>query len=88
MAWQRRYLTDSVYNNLVAVASIDVVSAITITPLNALVISVIAIKPQLRTCYSILFACLAWSELLVGLLVQHLFVASEIKHILNIRPFS
>ena len=32
-------------------------------------------------------ANLAWSELLVGLLVQPLFVASEIKHVLNLGPF-
>ena len=86
-AWQPRYLTDSVYNNLVALISINSISAITAILLNALVIIVIATKPQLRSLRNILLACLAATDLLVGLLVQPLFVASEIKHIHGIGPF-
>ena len=86
-AWQTRYLTDSVYNNLAALISINSISAITAILLNALVIIVVATKQQLRTPYNILLACLAATDLLVGVLVQPLFVASEIKHIRGIGPF-
>ena len=86
-AWQGRYLTNNVYDNLVAVACINFVSAITVSLSNALIVAVIAFKPQLRTCYNILLANLAWSDLLVGLLVQPLFVTSEIRHVLNLGPF-
>ena len=85
--WQARYLTGSVYNNLVAFIIINSISAITAILLNSLVIIAIATKQQLRTLYSILLACLAATDLLVGVLVQPLFVASEIKHILGIGPF-
>ena len=85
--WQARYLTESVYNSLVALITINSISAITAILLNALVIIVVATKQQLRTRYNILLACLAATDLLVGVLVQPLFVASEMKHILGIGPF-
>ena len=86
-AWQPRYLTDSVYNNLAALISINSLSAITAILLNSLVIIVITTKQQLRSLYNILLACLATMDLLFGVLVQPLFVASEMKHILGIGPF-
>ena len=86
-AWQPRYLTDSVYNNLAALISINSLSAITAILLNSLVIIVITTKQQLRSLYNIPLACLATTDLLFGVLVQPLFVASEMKHILGIGPF-
>ena len=86
-AWQPRYLTESVYDNLVAVIIINSISAFTAILLNALVIIVIATKQQLRSLHNILLACLAATDLLVGVLVQPLFVASEIKHIHGIGSF-
>ena len=86
-AWQPRYLTVSVYNNLVAVIIINSISAITAILLNALVIIVVVTKQQLRSLHNILLACLAATDLLVGVLVQPLFVASEINHILRLGPF-
>ena len=86
-AWQPRYLSDSVYNNLAALITINSISAITAILLNSLVIIVVATKQQLKTRYNILLACLAATDLLVGVLVQPLFVASDIKHILGIGPF-
>ena len=86
-AWQPRYLSDSVYNNLVTLITINSISAITAILLNSLVIIAIMTKQQLRTLYNILLACLAATDLLVGVLVQPLFVASDIKHILGIGPF-
>ena len=55
--------------------------------LNALVIIVLTTKQRLRTPYNILLASLARTDFLVGMLVQPLSVASEIKHILCLGPF-
>lgn len=86
-AWQSRYLADGIHNNLVAVICINSVSAIIAMLLNALVIIVLTTKQQLRTPYNILLASLAGTDFLVGMLVQPLPVASEIKHTLCLGPF-
>ena len=86
-AWQPRYLQETVYNNLVAVICVNITSAVICIVLNALVVLVVVTKQQLRTVYNILLACLAVTDVLVGLLLQPLTVAAEIKHIFGLGPF-
>ena len=86
-AWQPGYLTGGVHHNLIAVICINSISAIAAILSNALVVAVIATKQQLRTLYNILLACMGATDLLVGMLVQPLFVVSEIKHLNGFAPF-
>lgn len=86
-AWQPGYLTGGVHHNLIAVICINSISAIAAILSNALVVAVIATKQQLRTLYNILLACMGATDLMVGMLVQPLFVVSEIKHLNGFAPF-
>lgn len=86
-AWQPGYLTGGVHHNLIAVICINSISAIAAILSNALVVAVIATKQQLRTLYNILLACMGVTDLMVGMLVQPLFVVSEIKHLNGFAPF-
>ena len=86
-AWQPGYLTGGVHHNLNAVICINSISAIVAILSNALVVAVIASKQQLRTLHNILLACMGATDLLVGMLVQPLFVVSEIKHLNGFAPF-
>ena len=83
----RRFCLWDSSNPLIAVICINSISAIVAILSNALVVAVIASKQQLRTLYNILLACMGATDLMVGMLVQPLFVVSEIKHLNGFAPF-
>ena len=85
--WRQTYLTQDSYRHLVAITSINLLSAVPTILLNALVIIAVATKRRLRTNSNILLANLAGMDLLTGLVVQPLGIAVQIKRLLGVGPF-
>ena len=85
--WQRRYLTDSTYRNLVAITSINSVAVFPTIILNALVIKAVATRSRLQTPSNRLLASMAGTDLFSGLVVQPIAIAVQVKRILGDGPF-
>ena len=85
--WQKSYLTENTYRNLVAITCIRAITLFPTIVLNALVIFVVATRRRLQTNTNILLASLAGTDLLTGLIVQPISIAVEIKRILDDGPF-
>ena len=85
--WQKSYLTNGTYRNLVAITSINVIAVLPTIMLNALVIIAVAAKPRLRTPSNHLLASMAGTDLFIGLVVQPLAIVVQVKRILGDGPF-
>ena len=87
VVWRRKYFTENMFKNLVAVASINSVAVVPTVFLNALVIFAVATRRPLRSNTNVLLACMALTDFLSGMIVQPLNVAVEVKNILGVGPF-
>lgn len=85
--WRRVDLTEVTYKNALAVCSINSIGVVPTVLLNALVIFAVSTRRRLRTNSNILLACLAGTDLLVGLVIQPLAVAMQMKRMFGIGPF-
>ena len=84
VAWRDEFLlTEGTYNHLLAIISINSISVLPTVLSNALVISAVATRGQLRNESTILLACLAGADLLTGLLGQPIRIATEVQRILK-----
>ena len=85
--WQKTYLTENTYRQLIALTIINTVSVFPIILINALVIFAVATRRRLQTNSNILLACLASTDLLAGIFVQPLAIAMGLKRLLGVGPF-
>ena len=85
--WQKSYLTDGTYRNVVAITSINAILVLPTIMLNALVIIAVATRPRLRTPSNQLLASMAGTDLFTGLVVQPIAIAVQVKRILGDGPF-
>ena len=84
VAWRDEFLlTEGTYNHLLAIISINSISVLPTVLSNALVISAVATRGQLRNESTILLECLAGADLLTGLLGQPIRIATEVQRILK-----
>ena len=84
VAWRDEFLlTEGTYSHLLAIISINSISVLPTVLSNALVISAVATRGQLRNESTILLACLAGADLLTGLLGQPIRIATEVQRILK-----
>ena len=65
--WQKTYLTDQTYRNLVGLIFVNFIAIIPSVLLNALAIFAVKTKHSLQSNSNILLACLASSDLLAGM---------------------
>ena len=86
-AWQKSYLTDDTYKNLVAITSIISIATLPTIVLNAIIIFAVTAKRQLRSNSNVLLACLASTDLLTGLVVQPLFMTVDIERMHGEGPY-
>lgn len=86
-AWRGKDLTEVTYKNALAVCSINSIGIIPTVVLNALVIFAVSTRRRLRANSNILLACLAGTDLVVGLVIQPLAVAVQMKRVFGTGPF-
>ena len=85
--WQGQYLIEDTFKILVAIIIINSIEVVPTIMLNALVIFSVATRQRLRSKSNTLLACLAGTDVLVGLVYQPLGIAMETKKILGMGPF-
>ena len=87
VVWKKIYLSKHAYRNLLALICLNSLAIIPTILLNALVIFVVATRRRLQTNSNILLACLAGTDLLVGLVAQPIAIAVKVKRAFSIEPF-
>ena len=85
--WQGQYLIEDTFKILGAIIIINSIEVVPTIMLNALVIFSVATRQRLRSKSNTLLACLAGTDILVGLVYQPLGMAMETKKILGVGPF-
>ena len=81
--WTNKYYTEKLIFAVISVILSGLSFPVTIL-MNALVIVAVKTRPRLQSNYNILLACLAGTDLLVGIAVQPTFIAEEINVITGI----
>ena len=81
--WTNKYYTEKLIFALISIILSGLSFPVTIL-MNALVIVAVKTRPRLQNNYNILLACLAGTDLLVGIAVQPTFIAEEINVITGI----
>ncbi|XP_078371373.1 trace amine-associated receptor 2-like [Oculina patagonica] len=87
LVWHKTYLTEHTYRHLVVLICVNSLAVVFTILLNALVIFVVTTRRRLQTNSNILLACLAGTDLLVGLTVQPIGIAGLAKRAFGIQPF-
>lgn len=85
--WQKTYLTDQTYRNLVGLIFVNFIAIIPSVLLNALAIFAVKTKHSLQSNSNILLACLASSDLFAGMVGLPIAVAVNVKRAFAIKPF-
>ena len=85
--WRAEYLQDDTYNHVVAQMCISIIAALPTILLNALVIFAVAARRRLQNYSTILLACLAGADFLIGLVALPFAFLVGLKQLLGVGPF-
>lgn len=88
VAWRKKYFTEVICRNLVAIACTNSIAVVPTILLNLLVIFAVATRRHLRSNTNVLLACMAVVDCFTGAIVQPMGIVQEVKNILGNRLVS